>query len=279
MTTAFLHRLRKNFNTQRYAYNGEYVSKTENKASQLLAPTAKIPQHVAIIMDGNGRWAQLRGKKRVAGHKAGVESVRATVTTAAKQGVKALTLFAFSSENWLRPESEVSVLMDLFMFVLTREAKRLHKNGIKFNVIGDLSKFSSKLQQMIKESEALTAENTGMVLSIAANYGGRWDITHAAKKLAEKVARQELNADEITEASLNEQTSLAQLPELDLLIRTGGDYRISNFLLWQAAYAEFYFTEVLWPDFDETEFIQALTTYDQRERRFGQTGEQVTNKK
>jgi undecaprenyl diphosphate synthase len=168
--------------------------------------------------------------------------------------------------------------MDLFMFVLTREVKRLHKNGIKFNVIGDLNKFSSKLQEMIKDSEALTAENTGMVLSIAANYGGRWDITHAAKKLAEKVARQEITTDEITEAALHEQTSLAQLPELDLLIRTGGDYRISNFLLWQAAYAELYFTDVLWPDFNEKEFIKAITVFDQRERRFGQTGEQVTNK-
>jgi len=255
------------------------VSKTDNQTNQLLTAEAKIPQHVAIIMDGNGRWAQLRGKKRAAGHKSGVETVRTTVAAAAKNGVKALTLFAFSSENWQRPESEVSVLMDLFMFVLTREVKRLHKNGIKFNVIGDLNKFSSKLQKMIKESEALTAENTGMVLSIAANYGGRWDITQAAKKLAEKVARQEITAEEITEDSLNEYTCLAQLPELDLLIRTGGDYRISNFLLWQAAYAELYFTDVLWPDFNEIEFTKAITVFDQRERRFGQTGEQVTNKK
>ena len=255
------------------------MSKTDNQTNQLLTAEAKIPQHVAIIMDGNGRWAQLRGKKRAAGHKSGVETVRTTVAAAAKNGVKALTLFAFSSENWQRPESEVSVLMDLFMFVLTREVKRLHKNGIKFNVIGDLNKFSSKLQKMIKESEALTAENTGMVLSIAANYGGRWDITQAAKKLAEKVARQEITAEEITEDSLNEYTCLAQLPELDLLIRTGGDYRISNFLLWQAAYAELYFTDVLWPDFNEIEFTKAITVFDQRERRFGQTGEQVTNKK
>ena len=254
------------------------MSKTESQTNQLSVEATKIPQHVAIIMDGNGRWAQLRGKKRVLGHKSGVESVRTSVATAAKYGVKALTLFAFSSENWQRPETEVSVLMDLFMFVLTREVKRLHKNDIKFNVIGDLSKFSSKLQKMIKESEALTAENTGMVLSIAANYGGRWDITHAAKMLAEKVERQEINANEITEASMNEQMSLAQLPELDLLIRTGGDYRISNFLLWQAAYAELYFTDVLWPDFNEIEFTKAITLFDQRERRFGQTGEQVTNK-
>ena len=255
------------------------MSKTDNQVKQLLAEDVKIPQHVAIIMDGNGRWAQLRGKKRVVGHKSGVESVRASVATAVKYNVKALTLFAFSSENWQRPQTEVNVLMDLFMFVLTREVKRLHKNGIKFKVIGDLSKFSSKLQKMIKASEELTAENSGMVLSIAANYGGRWDITHAAKILAQKVERQEISADEITEASLNEQTSLANLPELDLLIRTGGDYRISNFLLWQAAYAELYFTDVLWPDFNEIEFTKAITMFDQRERRFGQTGEQVTNKK
>lgn len=255
------------------------MSKTDNQVKQLLAEDVKIPQHVAIIMDGNGRWAQLRGKKRVVGHKSGVESVRASVATAVKYNVKALTLFAFSSENWQRPQTEVNVLMDLFMFVLTREVKRLHKNGIKFKVIGDLSKFSSKLQKMIKASEELTAENSGMVLSIAANYGGRWDITHAAKVLARKVERQEISADEITEASLNEQTSLANLPELDLLIRTGGDYRISNFLLWQTAYAELYFTDVLWPDFNEIEFTKAITMFDQRERRFGQTGEQVTNKK
>lgn len=253
------------------------MSTADIQSNQMLDEIINVPQHVAIIMDGNGRWAQLRGKKRVVGHKSGVESVRASVSTAAKKGVKALTLFAFSSENWQRPEKEVNVLMDLFMFVLTREVKRLHKNDIQFRVIGDVSKFSTKLQKMIKNSEALTAENQGMVLSIAANYGGRWDITHAARKLAEKVAQQEITASEITEESLNEQTSLAGLPELDLLIRTGGDFRISNFLLWQAAYAEFYFTDVLWPDFNEKEFIKAITHFDQRERRFGQTGEQVTN--
>lgn len=253
------------------------MSTADLQTKTTLEEVVKIPQHVAIIMDGNGRWAQLRGKKRVVGHKSGVESVRASVSTAAKHGVKALTLFAFSSENWQRPETEVSVLMDLFMFVLTREVKRLHKNDIKFQVIGDVSKFSDKLQKMIKNSEDLTANNAGMVLSIAANYGGRWDIAHAAKQLAEKVARDEMSSEDITEESLNEHTSLAGLPELDLLIRTGGDFRISNFLLWQAAYAEFYFTEVLWPDFNEEEFTKAISLFDSRERRFGQTGEQVTN--
>jgi undecaprenyl diphosphate synthase len=235
----------------------------------------KVPQHVAIIMDGNGRWAQQRGKSRVAGHKSGVESVRTSVSTAIKQGVKALTLFAFSSENWQRPEQEVSVLMDLFMFVLTREVKKLHKNDVRFQVIGDVSRFSDKLQKKIKVSEDLTANNKGMVLSVAANYGGRWDIANAAKIVAEKVANKTLSVDDITEDTLNEYTSLANLPELDLLIRTGGDFRISNFLLWQAAYAELYFTDTLWPDFDEEAFNAAIYCFDQRERRFGQTGEQV----
>ena len=234
-----------------------------------------IPKHVAIIMDGNGRWAQMRGNKRVAGHKAGVESVRSTVSTARKLGVKALTLFAFSSENWQRPEQEVSVLMDLFMYVLTKEVKRLHKNDIRFKVIGDLSRFSDKLKRNIAKAESLTENNTGMVLSIAANYGGRWDITQAAKKLAQRVQNDEMTLDEITEQTLDEQTSLSEFADLDLLIRTGGDYRISNFLLWQSAYAEFYFTETLWPDFDETNFWSAIEEYNSRTRRFGRTDEQL----
>lgn len=234
-----------------------------------------IPQHIAIIMDGNGRWAQQQGKRRVAGHKAGVESVRSAVSCARKLGVKALTLFAFSSENWQRPEKEVSVLMDLFMFVLTREVKRLHKNNIKFQVIGDVSRFSDKLQQKIIEAENLTKKNTDMVLSVAANYGGRWDITNAAKQLAKQVKNDQLSLDDINEKTLNQHTSLAQLPELDLLIRTGGDYRISNFLLWQAAYAELYFTDILWPDFDEEQLKKAISIFNQRERRFGQTSDQI----
>ena len=235
----------------------------------------KIPQHIAIIMDGNGRWAQAQGKGRIAGHKAGVDSVRAVVKGARKAQVKALTLFAFSSENWQRPENEVTVLMDLFLYVLTKEVKRLHKNNIRFQVIGDLSRFSDKLQKNIKKSEELTVENTGLILSIAANYGGRWDIANAAKLLASQVKNNEISLDDINEHSLHEHTCLAELPPLDLLIRTGGDYRISNFLLWQAAYAEFYFTEILWPDFNEDEFEKAINIFDQRERRFGKTGEQV----
>jgi len=251
------------------------VENSETFVQQSDSEVKRIPQHVAIIMDGNGRWAQMQGKNRVAGHKAGVESVRAVVASARKSEVKALTLFAFSSENWQRPAKEVSVLMDLFMYVLTKEVKRLHKHNIRFKVIGDLSRFSSKLQQNIDKSEKLTEKNTGLVLSIAANYGGRWDIAQAAKQLASQVQNGDMSLDDIDENSLHQQTCLADLPPLDLLIRTGGDFRISNFLLWQAAYAEFYFTEVLWPDFDETEFDNATACFDQRERRFGKTGEQA----
>jgi undecaprenyl diphosphate synthase len=244
---------------------------------QDLISQGKIPQHVAIIMDGNGRWAQQRGFKRVAGHKAGVESVRAAVRFARQNGIKALTLFAFSSENWQRPAQEVSVLMELFLFVLSREVKRLHKNDIRLQIIGDTAKFSDKLQQKISDAEALTANNQSMVLSIAANYGGRWDITQAAQKLAKQVVENQITLAQINETALNEQITLSDLPELDLLIRTGGDLRISNFLLWQAAYAELYFTDVLWPDFDENEFEEAIKTFQNRERRFGKTGEQIKN--
>ncbi len=226
-------------------------------------------------MDGNGRWAQHQGKPRVAGHKAGVESVRDCVRTAREKGVKALTLFAFSSENWMRPEDEVSVLMELFMFVLTREVKRLHKNNIRFQLIGDKTRFSSKLQQKIVDAEQLTKNNDAMVLSVAANYGGRWDIAQATKKIAQSALNGEVNIQDIDEQLLGQHICLADLPELDLLIRTGGDYRISNFLLWQAAYAEFYFTETLWPDFNEKAFTEALMSFGNRERRFGKTGDQV----
>lgn len=251
------------------------MTKAETQTNELKV----LPQHVAIIMDGNGRWAQQRGKTRVVGHKNGVESVRSVVSSAREIGVKALTLFAFSSENWQRPEQEVSVLMDLFMLVLTREVKKLHKNNIRFQVIGDVSRFSDKLRKKITAAEELTANNDAMTLSIAANYGGRWDISHAAKQLAIQVKAEEISVDDISEQLLDQQTSLYGLPELDLLIRTGGDFRISNFLLWQAAYAELYFTDVLWPDFKDLEFQQALDSFSQRQRRFGLTGEQAQNKK
>ena len=234
------------------------------------------PKHVAIIMDGNGRWAQKKGKIRTFGHKAGVESVRSVVRFARKAGIESLTLFAFSSENWKRPEEEVKVLMELFNLVLNSEAKRLHKNGVRLKVIGDLSAFDSKLVAKIQKAEAMTADNQDLVLNIAANYGGRWDIVNAAKQLAEKVQQGDLDIQSIDEDMFNSFTSTSDLPELDLLIRTGGEHRISNFLLWQCAYAELYFTEVLWPDFDEDAFQLAVDDFNVRQRRFGLTGEQIS---
>lgn len=240
-----------------------------------LTPECKLPKHVAIIMDGNGRWAEQRGKMRIFGHQQGVKSVRSAIAFAQKSKIKALTLFAFSSENWRRPEQEVSKLMELFMHLLNREAQKLHKNDVRLRVIGDLSRFSDKLQAKIKKVEALTKDNNGLALNIAANYGGRWDISNAAKILAEKVAAGQLTADEVTEGELDKHISTYGLDDVDLMIRTGGDCRISNFLLWQLAYAELYFCDTLWPDFDEAAFCEAIAAFVSRERRFGCTGAQI----
>lgn len=234
-----------------------------------------LPKHIAIIMDGNGRWAQNRGKPRVFGHKKGVESVRRSVQFCTNLGIKSLTLFAFSSENWRRPADEVSTLMELFLLVLTKEVKKLHKNNVKLQIIGDLSRFSDKLQQRVFEAQTLTKDNQGLCLNIAANYGGRWDIVQAAQKLAVEVEQGNLQSSDITEEILSEHITMAEQPPLDLLIRTGGDLRISNFLLWQAAYAELYFCDTLWPDFDDEAFANAIACYVSRERRFGCTGEQI----
>ena len=234
-----------------------------------------IPRHVAIIMDGNGRWAQNRGKPRHTGHKAGVKSVRSSVEYSAKQGIEVLTLFAFSSENWQRPEKEVTLLMDLFLVALKNEVKKLHKKNVRLKVIGDKTAFNSKLQAQIEQAEQQTEKNTGLVLQVAANYGGRWDITQAARKLAAEVQQGQLDPALITESRLQSALSFADLPEVDLFIRTGGDLRISNFILWQAAYAELYFTPVLWPDFDEAAYQNALDDFAGRQRRFGKTAEQV----
>jgi undecaprenyl diphosphate synthase len=237
-----------------------------------------VPRHVAIIMDGNGRWAQQRGKPRVWGHKNGVEAVRRAVTFCRKNGIESLTLFAFSSENWQRPEGEVSTLMELFMMVLTREVKKLDHNDVCLKIVGDTSRFSDKLRQKIDKAEKTTKGNTALVLNIAANYGGRWDITQASKKAAQECIENDASLDTMSESSINKHMCLANQPPLDLLIRTGGDFRISNFLIWQAAYAELYFTDTLWPDFDETVFSQAVHAFVERERRFGFTGEQIKNK-
>ncbi|MEN4851279.1 (2E,6E)-farnesyl-diphosphate-specific ditrans,polycis-undecaprenyl-diphosphate synthase [Pantoea agglomerans] len=229
----------------------------------------KGPRHVAIIMDGNGRWAKNQGKLRISGHKAGVKSVRRAVSFAVSNNLEALTLYAFSSENWSRPPQEVTALMELFVWALDSEVKSLHKHNVRLRVIGDTSRFSPRIQERIRRSETLTANNSGLTLNIAANYGGRWDIIEGVKKLAEQVQEGLLRPDQITEESLTSQLCMQELAPVDLVIRTGGEHRISNFLLWQIAYAEFYFTDVLWPDFDEHVFEGALNAFSLRERRFG----------
>lgn len=233
---------------------------------------SRIPKHVAIIMDGNGRWAQARNKKRTFGHKAGVEKTREVIEVCAEKGVESLTLFAFSSENWARPEEEVSYLMELFIMALKREIKLLNKNNAQLRFLGDVSGFNNKLQKSIKEAIEQTKANDGLCLNIAANYGGRWDILQAVNKAKQAVTEEQHISQELLESFL----STSDLPQLDLMIRTGGEKRISNFLIWQAAYAELYFSDKLWPDFDRGELESALEEYSQRQRRFGKTGEQVT---
>lgn len=228
-----------------------------------------IPQHIAIIMDGNGRWAKQKGKMRIFGHKNGINAVRDAVAYARKVGVKVLTLYAFSSENWNRPEQEVSALMNLFMQALDLEVKKLHKNNIRLNILGDITGFSEKLQQKIIQAEKLTGNNTALTLNIAANYGGCWDIVQAAKQLAEQVKDNQIAVSDITPELFQQHLVTKSQPQVDLLIRTSGEQRISNFLLWQLAYAELYFTDVLWPDFNESEFERAILVYQQRHRRFG----------
>ena len=226
-------------------------------------------------MDGNGRWARRRQLPRIAGHRAGVENVRAIVERCAELGIDTLTLFAFSSENWRRPPAEVRLLMDLFVHALEQEVQRLHENGIRLRVIGERSAFPRKLQRAIDASEAMTADNTRLTLVIAANYGGRWDITEAARRLAEQVQQGLLEPAAITPELLEAQMCLHDTPEPDLFIRSGGEQRISNYLLWQLAYTELHFTDCLWPDFDREQFDLALKSFARRQRRFGMTGEQV----
>jgi undecaprenyl diphosphate synthase len=228
-----------------------------------------FPKHVAIIMDGNGRWAKQRGQLRAIGHQAGLKAVRRIVRFASQKGITALTLYAFSSENWNRPKTEISALMALFGYALNREVNILHKNNIKLQIIGDVSRFSNQLQKRLKIALDLTSNNTGLVLNIAANYGGRWDIVNASKQVMKQINQGEITLEQLDESHFSRYLSLSELPAIDLVIRTGGEYRISNFLLWQIAYAEFYFTDILWPDFDEKAFMQAVDVFQSRERRFG----------
>lgn len=235
------------------------------------------PRHIAIIMDGNGRWAQKRMMPRIIGHRAGVKTVRSIVEFCVKEKIEVLSLFAFSSENWRRPPKEVNMLMELFMGTLQSQVDKLDTNNIKLKIIGDKSAFSEKLQDRISEAELQTKDNNGLTLVIAANYGGRWDITQAFQKITEKISEGELKTEDISEQLISEYISTAELPEPDLFIRSGGEERISNFLLWQLAYTEFYFTDTLWPDFDQALFSKALNSFKSRQRRFGHTGEQIKN--
>lgn len=246
---------------------GKFTSST-----QAIPKVADVPRHIAIIMDGNGRWAKRRFMPRVAGHKRGVETVRAMVRACIARGVEYLTLFAFSSENWRRPADEVSFLMNLFISALQGEIGKLHANGVRLKVVGDLAAFEPRLVALIREGEAKTANNSRLTLTIAANYGGRWDILQAMNHLA--LAHPEKSGS-FGEADLAPHLMMAYAPEPDLFIRTGGEQRISNFLLWQLAYSEFHFTEILWPDFDDAALDAAIISYRRRERRFGRTSEQL----
>jgi undecaprenyl diphosphate synthase len=232
--------------------------------------TGDVPRHVAIIMDGNGRWAKKRFLPRVAGHRKGVEAVREVVKACIERGVEYLTLFAFSSENWRRPPEEVSFLMQLFLSSLEKEVGKLDSNGIRFKVVGDLSPFDERIVEHIRRGEELTAKNTRLTLTVAANYGGRWDILQASNR-----CRAEAPDAQITEERLAKFLSMSYAPEPDLFVRTGGEQRVSNFLLWQLAYSELYFTDTLWPDFGVASLEEAFTSYRRRERRFGRTSEQV----
>lgn len=238
-------------------------------------PTASKPTHIAIVMDGNGRWAGRRHRPRSVGHRAGQKAVRAAIEFCLRQGIGALTLFAFSSENWKRPEDEVGALMQLFLRALEKEVDELHEHGVRIDFIGDLTAFAPELRTRMAESAAKTAANTALRLNIAVNYGGRWDIVQAARRAAIEVAAGRLDPERLDEATLAPFFCLADLPPVDLFIRTGGEQRISNFLLWQAAYSELYFTDVLWPDVDAGVLEQALDEFARRDRRFGQTPSQA----
>ena len=234
-----------------------------------------LPVHVAVIMDGNGRWARSRALPRHAGHRAGVKAVRRTIEHAARSGIRYLSLFAFSSENFRRPEEEVSKLMGLFVEALQREFAELHENNVKLQFVGDRDRLAPSLVRNIETAEERTADNDGLHLVVAIAYGGRWDISQAAGRVAARVERGELTAEDVTEDVLGAELQLAGIPDPDLLIRTGGEQRVSNFLLWYIAYAELWFSDTLWPDFDAADFDEAVAFYSHRQRRYGHTGEQL----
>src|SRR3990172_7485460 len=245
---------------------------TNTSSTRDLPSTNAVPRHIAIIMDGNGRWAKKRFLPRVAGHRRGLEAVRAVTKTCIERGVEYLTLFAFSSENWRRPKDEVTFLMELFVMALEQEVNKLHANRIRLRVVGDLSSFEPRLTTLIRNAEQLTAGNDRLTLTIAANYGGRWDILQAVNRMVRDLPNPRNG---YREGHLAPHLSMSYAPEPDLFIRTGGEQRISNFLLWQLAYTEFYFTDELWPDFDAEALARAIDSYRSRERRFGRTSEQL----
>jgi len=250
-------------------------SKPGNTCHSAMNENSSLPKHIAIVMDGNGRWAENRNRPRTLGHQAGLKALRRIVEHCGRRDIPELTIFAFSSENWNRPRKEVNRLMDLFMKALDKEARELHENGVRLCFIGDLSAFSPEMQQSIANAMQQTSGNERMRLNVAVNYGGRWDITQAARSLADSCARGELSAEQINESTLSERLMLAGRSDPDLFIRTGGEMRISNFLLWQSAYTEFHFSPILWPDFSPEALDAALEDYLGRERRFGRTGKQV----
>lgn len=248
------------------------MSRHHMSSTQVIPEMSSVPKHVAMIMDGNGRWAKERFMPRVAGHQRGVETVRTMVKACIAKGIDYLTLFAFSSENWRRPVDEVAFLMGLFLKALQGEIRKLHANGVRLKIVGDLSAFEARLIALVREGEALTANNDQLTLTICANYGGRWDILQAMNHLA--IAHPEMIG-HFGEADLAPHLAMAYAPEPDLFVRTGGEQRVSNFLLWQLAYSEFYFTDTLWPDFDDAALDLAIDSFRQRERRFGRTSEQL----
>lgn len=234
-----------------------------------------IPRHIAIIMDGNGRWAKQNDKARIYGHHAGVEAVRNVVEACTELGVQYLTLYAFSTENWKRPEAEVNALIELLVRTIRKETPELNKNNVRISMIGDGHSLPEACVREMEEAKKITAQNTGLNLVLALSYSGRWEITHAMQSIAAKVEAGEMRVNEIDDRVISAHLNTAGIPDPELLIRTSGEYRISNFLLWQTAYAEYYFTETLWPDFDRNELIKALLDYQKRERRFGKTTEQI----
>jgi undecaprenyl diphosphate synthase len=250
---------------------GDKESPPHESSTQVIPGHGEVPRHVAIIMDGNGRWAKRQHLPRIAGHRRGVEAVRAAVRACAERGIRFLTLFAFSSENWRRPAEEVALLMQLFQMALTSEVEKLHRNGVRLRVVGDTHRFDAAIRRAIESGERLTAANDRLTLTIAANYGGRWDILQAMNK----VLKEKPDLKEIQEEMLTPHLAMSYAPEPDLFIRTGGEQRISNFLLWQLAYAELHFTDTLWPDFDAAALDLAIASYCSRERRFGRTSEQL----